>query len=61
MPRGEGDYDRSPFTQTDMICMNPGMACGACIFQDGHLAKWCPPAERQAKAELDKQLVEVAA
>lgn len=55
MPRGlviarKRDWATVPI---DMTCMNPTAVCAACIFHDGRLAKYCPPAERSAKAALD--------
>lgn len=40
-------------TAEDYVCMNPRAQCSACIFNEGSMAKWCPPAERQAKVDLD--------
>jgi hypothetical protein len=48
LPAGAPSSHASP-----AVCMNQEAICEDCIFRNGHLAKWCPPAERQAKAELD--------
>ena len=46
---GQEPWDTGP---VDMTCMNPTVVCTSCIFYEGALARWCPPSERQAKAEL---------
>ena len=49
-----GVYPRIYFlTAEDYVCMNPQAKCSACIFNKGSIAKWCPSAERKAKAERD--------
>ncbi len=35
------------------VCMNPNRPCEECIFNTGHLARWCQPEERAAKIRAD--------
>ena len=51
----------TPDPTCTVVCMNQERYCPSCIFHSGDMARWCPPAERQAKAEYDRSNMEVAA
>jgi len=47
----------APKSAESAVCMNQDWECEMCVFNEGRLARWCPPAERQAKAALDALLM----